>query len=418
MDKKKIFLAKVVLAKSTASLGGPLLQLLLVYILPLSAVGKFNSTLAISMAVAVYIRGGMDIIALREASDLWRSGKKNLVMNVVRYSVKKIIIRALLSAFVILLLIQFFEIFFIESWPRYLFIHLYAMLFSFIMVFSSILKSIENVVIGAWVEQGQTLFIATFLALIGINLVDDPEDIYFLVLVSAVILFFFSSTVLRFSLRGEKTENLYMPTRYKGERTLFLVSAIAYMSQWGVILVFDHTYSDAETGAFSVALRLGMALNFILMVSNQFVIPKISYLCRSKKYKEMEDLVRRIINILSFLSISLFIMSLGLYLTVNLNQDQDLIARMGLVVLFGQAINVSSGATGYLLSLTGKEGLLLKSSLVGAVLGVSLMFLSGLVGLPAIFAVCAYALIPITTTAISVFYIKRNFDFYSVPKFW
>lgn len=409
---------KVGAAKASASLGGPFFQILLLSALPLAAVGQINTLLALVMGMCVIARGGLDILLLREASHDWRSERKGEIYPLIKVFIKKMLYRSvIITVLVIFGLTVFSSEAFSVSFSGLVFVSALSLTLPISMLLSAALKSIDHVVLGAWFEQGQIFFISSALGLIFFKYADNKDFFYLLVSSSSILLLFLLYLNVHSALRDFQESNRKVDGVEYNEVGLFGINFVAYLAQWGVILIFALFYSDEETGAFSSAMRFGMALNFMLMVSNQFVIPKISYYYRTGRRGDLELLIRKMASILFVMGI-IVIGCLGLVVYyMDIAGQYAVIVDMTFIIMLGQLINISSGAVGYALALTGNERLFLQASFTGAATGLILMAVFGFYNVPAIFAVVTYSFIPLLTTVLSVFYVKRCLGFYCLPNF-
>lgn len=406
-----IRVVQVVFAKGVASSGGVLLQFVMLALLLPASVGKINTLIAFALGISLLIRGGLDIVAIREVSAWFLSGKKELIPSFFRLCVIKISSRALfvLFASVVFFLVKSFS----EGWELIIFSIYLSFCFSVVLVSSSIIKGMQNIVLGGWLEQGQVFFLAAVIVLFVSIFTDIDESIVLLILVLSGSLVLIPLLIFFVCSFFGQLRSMELPS-FK-ERGFFLLNGVAYLAQWGVILVVRAFYDLEDTGYFSTALRIGMILNFLMMIANQFLVPKMSHYYETQSYEKIEFMMKRASGILFLASCVLVTACLAFYgLAEN---DQIAIVNMTIIIMLGQLFNVSTGPTGYLLSMSGQETMFLKATLLGAMIGTAVMAFIGWYGGPVIWMAVGYSLVPIITSIYCLICVKQKFGFYSLPSY-
>ncbi len=404
-------LGQVVFAKGVASSGGILLQIVMLSVLLPSAVGEINTLIAIALGLSLLVRGGLDLIAIREVSAWFLSGQKKIIIPFVRWCAQKIIIRVSLVSFFVAA--SFWIKPFVSGWNEVAGIIFLALCFSLVLVSSSIIKGMQKIAIGSWFEQGQILFLAAVMVVAADGFMNVDKDVTLWALILSGLFVLMSIFVICTPMFFSKEEC----ADFSGlkERGFFLLNGITYLAQWGVILVVRTFYDLEDTGFFSTALRIGMVLNFLMMISNQFLVPKMSHYYKNKKYAEIESMMKKASGLLFCASLFLIILSFGAYSVVDKNQV--IIVNMTIIVMLGQLLNVSTGPTGYLLSMSGREALFVKATMVGTLVGILSMATIGWFGGKVIWMAIGYSVSPILTSVFCLFYVKQQFGFYSLPSY-
>ncbi len=131
-----------------------------------------------------------------------------------------------------------------------------------------------------------------------------------------------------------------------------------------------------EVGLYSVGIRLGLLTNFLLLVTNSNLAPKIASLFATGKILELERMIQKVTGgliVLSVVSILIFIL-FGKYILSIWGTEFTKSYAILVIISLGQFINIGTGATGVILMMTGFEKLLGKITLLSAVINVGLNF--------------------------------------------
>lgn len=125
-----------------------------------------------------------------------------------------------------------------------------------------------------------------------------------------------------------------------------------------------------DVGLYSVASRIALLTSFFLQVTNSSVAPKIAALYHDKKLTELEKMVSSVTKVLFIIgSIQFLLFVLFGKQILNIWGEEFVSAYPILILLgFGQLINISTGASGLLLTMTGKERIERNISIISAII--------------------------------------------------
>ncbi len=193
---------------------------------------------------------------------------------------------------------------------------------------------------------------------------------------------------------------------------LWIVILMGQTSQWSAQFVAGAWVSASEIAQLSVAQRTATLVNFILIAVNLVIAPRLAGLYAQKKYDEVEKLALKAVRIMIFFAVPIF----GLILAVpgwvmSLFGDTYSSGATLLVILAsGQLINVLTGSTGYLLSMSGHEGDLRNVVLISGPIAVgSALLLTPLFGVHG--AAVATAIAVASQNLLSVYMVKKRLGF-------
>ncbi len=151
----------------------------------------------------------------------------------------------------------------------------------------------------------------------------------------------------------------------KTSKPLFIVSLVGIIINNGDVLILG-LFSDAnDIGIYSVCARITLLIIIILQITNSAVSPKIASLYSQNKVHDLELMIKKTTRFL-FIIGSVFYILLILFGKPILSLWGSEFVSGYLVLLivgFGQFINISTGAVGSILLMTGYEKIQRKISL-------------------------------------------------------
>jgi O-antigen/teichoic acid export membrane protein len=157
--------------------------------------------------------------------------------------------------------------------------------------------------------------------------------------------------------------------RHKGQRNTVIrqlmktASPLFFVAIAGIIMTNADTVilgalTDAKNvGLYTVAARIALITGFFLQVTNAAISPKLAALYESGKVKELEKMVKSVTRGLAFFGlVPLLIYILFGRFILSIWGDEFVSAYWILLILsIGQFINISTGAVGLILIMTGFE---------------------------------------------------------------
>lgn len=172
-----------------------------------------------------------------------------------------------------------------------------------------------------------------------------------------------------------------------------------------------------QVGIYSVALKISMIMNIILVVVNTIVAPKISTLYWSKNFEELKFVLRTSANLIFFVSFIITIPMLFLSSEILQFFGEDFISgeKILIVLVIGQLISAFFGSTGIFMSMTGHQSVELKVGIFILVLSfIAYKILLPLYGLFA--AASIYVISSLIWNLIMVIYIRLKLNIISYCK--
>lgn len=155
---------------------------------------------------------------------------------------------------------------------------------------------------------------------------------------------------------------------------LFLVASSGIIIANANIIILGIFEDSKVIGIYAVAARIGTLTSFFLLVTNSSVSPKIAALFANNKMKELQIMIQRVTRILFFLGLSTWVLFIitGKPLLGIWGAEFKAGYLILIIIGFGQFLNLSTGAVGLMLIMTGNEKLQSKISMVFLIINILL----------------------------------------------
>ncbi|WP_346861016.1 flippase [uncultured Draconibacterium sp.] len=191
-------------------------------------------------------------------------------------------------------------------------------------------------------------------------------------------------------------------------RHLFIAAFANIFSTNIDVLMLGNLASSSEVGTYTVASRLALLISFFLQVTNSSISPKIAALYEKGSMKELELMIQKVtrgLGLIALIPLITFIIAGKFILGIWGNEFID--AYLILIILaVGQFFNISTGAAGLMLTMTGHEKTIKNISLAFVIINIFLnYFLIRFWG--ALGAALSMAIVVSSQNLIKVIYVKR-----------
>lgn len=232
---------------------------------------------------------------------------------------------------------------------------------TFTRIFSSGMIGFKKIWQSSLINDTLTIFIVALFLLIA-HFANFNINI-----LNVVICYSISRLLISFSV-GVYWNNIYKSSgKIKNIMPELLVSALPLLgvSFSGVLfanadgIILGWLTNTKEVGLYSVAARLAMLTSFFLFISNSAIAPKIAALYSDGKIKELEKMLQQVTKILFLIgSFALFIYVFFGNVILSLWGEEFKEGYLLLIIIsIGQFVNISTGAVGMVLIMTGYEKL-------------------------------------------------------------
>lgn len=197
---------------------------------------------------------------------------------------------------------------------------------------------------------------------------------------------------------------------------LLIASASVVLAESIATILLGYFANTKEIGLFSVSLRMAMFISFILQVTNSAISPKIAEMYKNQEIKPLQNLIYKI-TITNFI-IGIIIFSIYLLQGPNIlelwGKEFGNAYKLLIVLSIGEVINLSTGASGVILVMTGfqkiRRNIALASLIINVILSVGLIYYWGAFG-----AAIAVSLTILFDNALKIYFVykKTNLKLYN-----
>ncbi len=228
---------------------------------------------------------------------------------------------------------------------------------------TAVVRSLQRVELLSILQLLQPFLWLTFLVVMTrwFYSVDGPFYTYFLSLTIAAM----ASTVVVFKLFGYK-KNLkkqadhvmYSPSEMlEISWPMFLIGGMGLVISQTDILMLGAMTKAEEVGVYSIVMKLGMGVNFILMSINTVLAPKFSELYYGNRIDELSVVATKSakLTFVCTLPIILILGFLGEYILGYFSKVFVEGYTALVFILLGQFVNIMCGSVGYFLTMTGEQ---------------------------------------------------------------
>lgn len=377
-------LCKAFFSKVVAGVGVLSLNFFLGHYYGVTGAGQFMFMLSVVVGISVFVRIGLDNLLLRELSisyDLKED--QQLIEAILNSFLWCFSISSVFVLFFLVIFKFFFAVDIVFSFPILLTLPFYGAIY----LQSSMLKAVDHTAIAPFFETGSVaLLLSVFIVIVQYIGYPQINVVAWGFLFSSIVIFISGDFILAKRLLSRDGKKLRLDSKnivqlpwrkHKGLGSFFILSANAYLSQWGIVLLLGLLMTDAEVGAFTIAHRLALVISFVLIVINGVASPKFSSLYNSGRHAEMQRLVTQLFWL--GLGVSLIAFFFVVYVGVNLIgvfiPDAQHIGMLLLILGAAQVVNVITGPSMYLLMMTNNEKWLKNYMLLYTAISLVVLFL-------------------------------------------
>ena len=334
--------------------------------------------------LALFAPMGLNILILRQLPEYKAKENYGLIKGFNRFSILSIFIFSTLITLIAILVFTNFDLIHGVKNKNYIVIGLCCVpLLSLLGYFQGVLNGLKHIgkaLIGEKIIR--PLLIAagsTLLFFLYAN--PDGGDLLSVFLVSSIIVLAIAYYLMQRGLKQEVPNHQaeYQRLSWIKQGWLFVpLSALSVINSRIDIQMIGMIMSEKEAlnsiALFNVANKAAMGLGLGLLISNYVLGPSASELFHTGQQERLQNIVTKTSRIVMLLSLPLFLglifggyWLLGLY-GPGYNEAYPTL----LILIFGQFVNVATGAVGYLLILTKNEKYTIIGMGVSVVINISL----------------------------------------------
>ncbi len=382
----------VLLLKILGLLTGFLLSIVITKFSGSEGLGVYNLTLQVGVILATISMLGADQLMIKQVAIAHKNGFFDKILTILKSSILINGGVALFIAIGLILTSKYVALYGLRDSNLY---------FLFILIALSIIphvisKTYSNLLVGIGKNSYGVLSDPNMISLIILPIVlvyyffinkdIHTEAIVFIYLVSRIVIGFVQIGAWKnFSAKPVKSISASSKIAlWSG--SFFAISLLAPIFNSVEMFVFGYFGKHTDLGVFSILWRLSNIQVFILLISNSSLMPKFSVLYHEGKVQQIQNIIKKLSSLFSFLSITIFALFLifgKLILGFWGAEFQDAYPSL-IILLIGQFFNIASGSNSILLNITGNNRLnmflLLFSTLLDFILAVIFIYYFNILG--------------------------------------
>lgn len=283
----------------------------------------------------------------------------------------------------------------------------------------TVIRALRRIELFAFLQMVQPVINTSFLALLAFCFYDpnNPIYVYFISVGTgfAISLFFVARLFSGRNFKGKSD----IQSEYgsidliKISWPMFLTSAMWVMIGQTDVVMLGAMAETKDVGVYSIVMKLGMIVSFILASINMVLGPKFAELYYSDDMKGLTIVAKKSSRLIFYCSVPLLFLLIVFGKSILSFFDEEFVAGYPALVfiVLGQFINSICGSVGHFMNMTGNQKIFSKIVMSGALLNVVLNMLLipryGIEGaaLSSFSSACLWNIV-------TLLYIKRKFGFY------
>ena len=140
-------------------------------------------------------------------------------------------------------------------------------------------------------------------------------------------------------------------------KPLFFISIAGIVINSSDIIILGFFSEAKDVGIYVVAARIALLTSVLLQISNSALSPKIAALYAENNIKSLEEMIKKITKGLFFIGLFVFLFFIfsGNWILSIWGEEFEEAYWILIILGFGQFVNLTTGAVGIILTMTGHE---------------------------------------------------------------
>jgi len=212
--------------------------------------------------------------------------------------------------------------------------------------------------------------------------------------------------------------HVVLPKLLKTGWSMLIVSASAVVFTNADVIILGWLSDSRSVGVYTVASRIALLSSVILKITNTSLAPKIAAMYANNQKESLQSMISRITGFLSILSLIILIIFIIYGQSILSIWGKEFSSAYWILIIlgFGQFINISSGALGVILLMTGHEKIQRNISIsfvfINLICNILLIYFYGVLG-----AAISSAFVFVGINFIKMIYVYKKVNISLLPKF-
>jgi O-antigen/teichoic acid export membrane protein len=375
-----------VFAKAVAASGIIFFTMYFTAVLGVLLTGKFLFLLSISIGFSIYLKAGLENLIIKRMA-IYESESDWAGYSLIWKYAHELLLRRALNLMLFFIILSLASWWFGATWWwQILVIFIIAIAISLMGLLSSRMKANSQPAYSVFEEVNGVLLMCIPIYLLISDLIIGghyshialPLTFLLTCLVVYVIGLLLASGILMPSVKGLKVE-------LEAERLdFYLISISTFLMHWGVLVVVGFILDEQSVAIYNAAHRTAFLVNFILLLVNIILAPKLAVLHSRGQYRDLFVIMRRSVIFMSLVAFPVCLILI--VFSSNIMAIYGSVFDSGSIVLcilsFAQLINVVTGPVGFFLNMSGHQRVMRNLVLTVSVITLlSLIFLGSAFGM-------------------------------------
>lgn len=409
----------ILVSRAVAATGMLLLNIVVARLIGVEALGQLTVAIALLIGSSIVTRCGYDQSLLRFAGTAYGQGDHASVNRYLKSAVTASLCIGLINGGLLFYLSPYLaKIFAVDG----VIIHAVAIAlipFSISSVLAGAFRATDSQALAQFFEVGgYSLLVALSLLFLSLFFaIDIAEMCLTLAVVPLVVMGIGGSLFLvrmrEVSRKGAAVvDGMHVPGSWPVWRSSLILALVAlaqFSVQWAGALFTASMMSTYDAAMLGAAQRISMVVFFILNLVGGIIAPRLALLYAQGKLSELVEMDRKTTRYMTYAVLPLIavIVTVPHQIMRIFGAGFDEAGNVLVILALGQFVNVATGCTAQILGMTGRERVLLLTTILGGLLNIFLaLLLTPMLG--AVGAAAAAAAALVSQQVMARGYIKRS----------
>lgn len=273
--------------------------------------GAFNIIFALLVISSVLARIGLDTYVLRVISTLENNSIE--ISLFLKEVFKILLISSIVVSFIIMLFIDYLDIYFFKSLDARTYLYWLALLvlpYTVFNVVPEIFRGFDDIKIYSFFRNLSQNFTLAIFLLTSIYFSLDYSPIHMLYL--TVIFISLSVSIVLYKFLKKKNITLFIKGKYepkilKNSYPMFLATSIMFIMSYIDSFMIAYYLDEYQVGIYSACINISMIITFIPTAIGGYISPKVSYYYSNNEIFKVKSIFKNSLLIIILVTIPIFL---------------------------------------------------------------------------------------------------------------